>query len=55
MVSLTGNTSVYLRYAHARIRSILRKAGSEVDVIDPAQIDPHCRCTRPSGRWCWRR
>ena len=40
MVSLTGNTSVYLQYAHARIRSILRKAGSEVDVIDPAQIDP---------------
>ena len=27
MVSLTGNTSVYLQYAHARIRSILRKAG----------------------------
>jgi arginyl-tRNA synthetase len=36
MVSLTGNTSVYLQYAHARIRSILRKAGSEVDVVDPA-------------------
>src|SRR3712207_1235115 len=28
MVSLTGNTSVYLQYAHARIRSILRKAGA---------------------------
>ncbi len=26
MVSLTGDTSVYLQYAHARIRSILRKA-----------------------------
>ena len=26
MVSLTGNTSVYLQYAHARICSILRKA-----------------------------
>jgi arginyl-tRNA synthetase len=35
MVSLTGNTSVYLQYAHARIRSILRKAGSA-----PAEIDP---------------
>ena len=35
MVSLTGNTSVYLQYAHARIRSILRKAGSEVDVHRP--------------------
>ncbi|MFC7221281.1 arginine--tRNA ligase [Streptomyces polyrhachis] len=27
MVSLTGDTSVYLQYAYARIRSILRKAG----------------------------
>ena len=26
MVSLQGNTSVYLQYAHARIQSILRKA-----------------------------
>jgi arginyl-tRNA synthetase len=25
MVSLQGNTGVYLQYAHARIRSILRK------------------------------
>jgi len=36
MVSLTGNTSVYLQYAHARIRSILRKAGDEnVAALDP--------------------
>ncbi|MFD7922945.1 arginine--tRNA ligase [Streptomyces sp. NPDC059740] len=27
MVSLNGDTSVYLQYAHARIRSILRRAG----------------------------
>jgi arginyl-tRNA synthetase len=27
MLSLSGNTSVYLQYAHARARSILRKAG----------------------------
>ena len=27
MVSLAGNTGVYLQYAHARVRSILRKAG----------------------------
>ncbi|MFE3602196.1 arginine--tRNA ligase [Streptomyces sp. NPDC059096] len=27
MVSLNGDTSVYIQYAHARIRSILRKAG----------------------------
>jgi len=36
MVSLTGNTSVYLQYAHARIRSIMRKAGDEnVAALDP--------------------
>ena len=29
MVSLTGDTGVYLQYAHARIRSILRRAGEE--------------------------
>lgn len=27
MTSLNGNTGVYLQYAHARVRSILRKAG----------------------------
>src|SRR3712207_1085047 len=36
MVSLTGNTSVYLQYAHARIRSILRKAGDAETTLDPA-------------------
>ena len=35
MVSLTGNTSVYLQYAHARIRSILRKAGDVTEPVDP--------------------
>jgi arginyl-tRNA synthetase len=37
MVSLNGNTSVYLQYAHARIRSILRKAGDHdaETVLDP--------------------
>ncbi|NJQ03782.1 arginine--tRNA ligase [Streptomyces zingiberis] len=30
MVSLNGDTSVYLQYAYARIQSILRKAGSAV-------------------------
>ena len=37
MVSLSGNTSVYLQYAHARICSILRKAGDDVGPLDPAQ------------------
>ena len=36
MVSLSGNTSVYLQYAHARICSILRKA-DDVAPLDPAQ------------------
>ena len=36
MVSLTGNTSVYLQYAHARIRSILRKAGDATTAPDPS-------------------
>jgi arginyl-tRNA synthetase len=38
MVSLHGNTGVYLQYAHARIRSILRKLpdGTTAGGIDPA-------------------
>jgi arginyl-tRNA synthetase len=36
MVSLNGNTGVYLQYAHARTRSILRRAGS--DVVDAARV-----------------
>ncbi|TVT60869.1 arginine--tRNA ligase [Amycolatopsis rhizosphaerae] len=36
MVSFTGNTGVYLQYAHARIRSILRNAGDPESEIDPS-------------------
>ncbi|WKV72544.1 arginine--tRNA ligase [Streptomyces sp. PCS3-D2] len=35
MVSLNGDTSVYLQYAYARIRSILRKAGDTRPVAHP--------------------
>ncbi|MEU6085098.1 arginine--tRNA ligase [Streptomyces sp. NPDC047108] len=35
MVSLNGDTSVYLQYAYARIRSILRKAGDARPVAHP--------------------
>ncbi|WP_127361267.1 arginine--tRNA ligase [Actinacidiphila soli] len=35
MVSLTGDTSVYLQYAYARIRSILRKAGDAKPAAHP--------------------
>ncbi|MBS2964228.1 arginine--tRNA ligase [Actinocrinis puniceicyclus] len=38
MVSLNGNTSVYLQYAHARIRSILRKLPA-----DAANAGVHAR------------
>ncbi|WP_051425714.1 arginine--tRNA ligase [Jiangella gansuensis] len=36
MVSFTGDTGVYLQYAHTRIRSILRKAGDAGDTVDPS-------------------
>ncbi|MFE3827449.1 arginine--tRNA ligase [Streptomyces sp. NPDC059092] len=35
MVSLNGDTSVYIQYAHARIRSILRKAGDTSPLAHP--------------------
>ncbi|MFJ7158336.1 arginine--tRNA ligase [Streptomyces sp. NPDC101118] len=35
MVSLNGDTSVYLQYAYARIQSILRKAGDHKPVAHP--------------------
>ncbi len=35
MVSLNGDTSVYLQYAYARIRSILRKAGDRKPTAHP--------------------
>jgi arginyl-tRNA synthetase len=35
MVSLTGDTSVYLQYAYARIQSILRKAGERRALAHP--------------------
>lgn len=38
MVSLNGNTGVYLQYAHARVRSILRKAGD--DTVAAAAAHP---------------
>ncbi len=40
MVSFTGNTGVYLQYAHARIRSILRKTDGTTPEADPT-LPPH--------------
>jgi arginyl-tRNA synthetase len=36
MVSLTGDTGVYLQYAHTRLASILRKAGEAPTEVDPS-------------------
>ena len=36
MTSSTGNTGVYLQYAHARIRSLLAKTGEPIGPVDPA-------------------
>ena len=33
MLDLRGNTAVYLLYAHARIASIVRKAGVDLDEL----------------------
>lgn len=38
MVSLTGDTSVYLQYAYARIKSILRKAGDAKPAAHPELV-----------------
>ena len=40
MVSFTGNTGVYLQYAHARISSILRIAGDPDTAVDSTVV-PH--------------
>ncbi|HJP79558.1 MAG TPA: arginine--tRNA ligase [Pseudonocardiaceae bacterium] len=36
MTSSTGNTGVYLQYAHVRMRSILRRAGEPAGPVDPS-------------------
>jgi arginyl-tRNA synthetase len=38
MLSLTGDTGVYLQYAHARLRSILAKAGAQE--LSDQSVDP---------------
>jgi arginyl-tRNA synthetase len=40
MVSLTGNTSVYLQYAHARACSVLGKLPEPLGAADAAAVDP---------------
>ncbi|QPP07167.1 arginine--tRNA ligase [Streptomyces bathyalis] len=41
MVSLQGDTSVYLQYAYARIQSIFRKAGGEKPQVHPTlELEP---------------
>lgn len=38
MLSFDGNTAPYLQYAHARIRSIFRRAGVDPSTVDPSVI-----------------
>ncbi|QKW14271.1 arginine--tRNA ligase [Verrucosispora sp. NA02020] len=41
MLALTGNTGVYLQYAHARVRSILARADGADETVDPGvALDP---------------
>ncbi|MEO8263980.1 MAG: DALR anticodon-binding domain-containing protein, partial [Ilumatobacteraceae bacterium] len=40
MLAFEGNTAPYLQYAHARIRSILRKAGAAVGTAAGASGEP---------------
>jgi arginyl-tRNA synthetase len=40
MLDFTGNTAPYLQYAHARIRSIFRKAQSRGIDVDPGGLAP---------------
>lgn len=44
MLAFDGNTAPYLQYAHARIRSILRR--SETDALEPAAIEIRERAER---------
>jgi arginyl-tRNA synthetase len=40
MLSLTGDTATYLQYAHARMRSVLRKAGEPGVVAPELPLEP---------------
>ncbi|GAA0946791.1 arginine--tRNA ligase [Virgisporangium aurantiacum] len=40
MLSLTGNTSVYLQFAHARARSILARAGADGEIDTGLPLEP---------------
>ena len=50
MLSLEGNTAPYLQYAHARIRSILRKAGTTAGPDDERIADVGPRVDAPAER-----
>ncbi|MFC8044705.1 arginine--tRNA ligase [Nocardia sp. NPDC057353] len=40
MTALNGNTGVYLQYAHARVRAILRRTGTAGEVDELAPLEP---------------
>ena len=39
MTSFEGDTGPYLQYAHARLCSIIRKAGVDISIVDSANLD----------------
>jgi arginyl-tRNA synthetase len=39
MLAMDGNTSVYLQYANARVRSVVRRAGGEVPPGTPVKLE----------------
>ena len=45
------NPVYYVQYAHARIASVLRKAGEARVARALAAREPRSSCTRPSARW----
>lgn len=49
MLDMRGNTAVYLLYAHARICSILRKSGKDIEELKRSQLG-RLRLEHPSER-----
>ena len=62
MLNLNGNTAVYMLYAHARIASIVRKVGKDVNEVaktaklsldHPAEVCLLAPCSFPTKEACF--
>ncbi|MEX0585927.1 MAG: arginine--tRNA ligase [Pirellulales bacterium] len=52
MLATRGNTSTYIQYAYARVRSIFRKGGADVDALRRAlDASNPITITHPAERW----